>query len=164
MHLLRAVPPEQMRRVAFNTNPIGNGPFRFVDRVAGQRWTYTRNTEFPAAMGGAPRIHRLVVAVVDEATTKFAGLAAGDLDFAGIAPTMAALAQRDPMIDVVDYPVLFSTALIFNAQRPPLNDVRVRRAIDASIDRDRIVNAALAGYGAACGLPARCGGVAPSRR
>jgi peptide/nickel transport system substrate-binding protein len=43
--------------------------------------------------------------------------------------------------------VLFSTALIFNAQRPPLNDVRVRRAIDASIDRDRIVNAALAGYG-----------------
>jgi peptide/nickel transport system substrate-binding protein len=66
---------------------------------------------------------------------------------------MAALAQRDPMIDVVDYPVLFSTALIFNAQRPPLNDVRVRRAIDASIDRDRIVNAALAGYGTAASGP-----------
>jgi ABC-type transport system substrate-binding protein len=88
-----------------------------------------------------------VIAVVDEATTKFAGLAAGDLDFAGIAPTMAELARRDPMIDVVDYPVLFSTGLLFNTHRPPLDDVRVRRAVDVSIDRRRIVDAALAGYG-----------------
>ena len=147
MHLLRDVPADQMRRARFNASPVGNGPFRFVDRVPGQRWTFERNDDFPAALGGPPRIRRLVIAVVDEATTKFAGLAAGDLDFAGIAPTMAALARRDPVIDVVDYPVLFSTGLIFNAHRPPLDDVRVRRAIDASIDRQRIVDAALAGYG-----------------
>jgi peptide/nickel transport system substrate-binding protein len=147
MHLLRDVPADQLRRVAFNTTPVGNGPFRFVDRVAGQRWTFARNEAFPAALGGAPHVRRLVVAVVDEATTKFAGLAAGDLDFAGIAPTMAQLAKRDPMIDVVDYPVLFSTAVIFNTHRPPLDDARVRQAIDLAIDRERIVQAALAGYG-----------------
>jgi peptide/nickel transport system substrate-binding protein len=98
-------------------------------------------------MGGAPNIRDLVVAVVDEPTTKFAGLASGDLDFAGIAPTMAALANRDPMINVVDYPVLFSTALVFNVHRAPFDDARVRQAIDLSIDRTRIVDAALAGYG-----------------
>jgi peptide/nickel transport system substrate-binding protein len=146
-HLLATVEPSAMRRAMFNTTPVGNGPFRFVSRVAGQRWTFARNPDFPATMGGAPRIRELVIAVVDEPTTKFAGLASGDLDFAGIAPTMAALAARDPMIEVVDYPVLFTNALVFNAQRPPFDDARVRRAVDLSIDRRRIVEAALAGYG-----------------
>jgi peptide/nickel transport system substrate-binding protein len=145
-HLLGRVAAPDMRRAAFNTNPVGNGPFRFVSRVPGQRWTFVRNDDFPADMGGAPRVRELVIAVVDEPTTKFAGLASGDLDFAGIAPTMAALAERDPVIDVVNYPVLFSTSLVFNVHRAPFDDARVRRAIDLSIDRQRIVDAALAGY------------------
>jgi peptide/nickel transport system substrate-binding protein len=145
-HLLRDVPRRAMRRAAFNVAPTGNGPFRFVSRTAGQRWLFERNDAFPAAMGGPAAIRQLVIAVVDEPTTKFAGLAAGDLDFAGIAPTMASLARRDPMIDVLDYPVLFSNALVFNVKRAPTSDARVRRAIDASIDRQRIVDAALAGF------------------
>ena len=145
-HLLANVPRGEMRRAAFNLAPTGNGPFRFVGRTAGQRWLFERNDAFPPALGGPPAIRQIVVAVVDEPTTKFAGLAAGDLDFAGIAPTMAELADRDPMIEVMDYPVLFSNALVFNVKRGPLADVRVRRAIDAAIDRERIVKAALAGF------------------
>ena len=145
-HLLGRVPLAEMRRAEFNFAPVGNGPFRFVSRVPGQAWTFERNTSFPEAMGGPPKIRRLVIAVVDEATTKFAGLAAGDLDFAGIAPTMAALAERDPTIEVLDYPVLFTNALVLNVHRPPFNDPRVRRALDLTIDRPRIVEAALAGY------------------
>ena len=146
-HLLSSIAPEEMRRAAFSTSPVGNGPFRFVARVAGQRWSFTRNADFPQELGGPPRIRELVIAVVDEPTTKFAGLAAGDLDFAGIAPTMAGMAERDPLIEVVDYPVLFSNALVLNVHRKPFDDVRVRQAIDLSIDRKRLVTAALAGYG-----------------
>lgn len=145
-HLLEDVAPGDMRRAEFNFQPVGNGPFRFVGRVPGQRWTFERNPDFPEELGGAPSVRQVVIAVVDEATTKFAGLAAGDLDFAGIAPTMAALARRDPTIDVVDYPVLFTNALVLNVHRPPFDDVRVRRAIDLAIDRPRIIDAALAGY------------------
>jgi peptide/nickel transport system substrate-binding protein len=146
-HALDSVAPPDMRRTPFSTAPVGNGPFRFVKRVAGQRWEFTRNDAFPTAMGGPPKIRGLIVAVVDEPTTKFAGLAAGELDFAGISAGMADLARRDPMIEVMDYPVLFSTGLVFNSQRPPFNDARVRRAVSLSMDRERVVAAALLGFG-----------------
>jgi peptide/nickel transport system substrate-binding protein len=156
-HLLADVPRGEMRRAAFNLAPTGNGPFRFVRRDAGQRWLFARNDAFPSSLGGPPGIARFVVAVVDEPTTKFAGLVSGELDVAGIAPTSAALARRDSSIRVLSYPVQFATGVVFNSARPPFDDVRVRRAVGVAIDRRRIVDAALAGYG----LPAE-GPVSPS--
>lgn len=147
-HLLRDVPRDGFRRHAFATAPTGNGPFRFVRRDPGRRWVFERVADFPAELGGPAHLTRLVVAVVDEATTKFAGLASGDLHVAGIAPTMAELVAGDPALRVVSYPVLFSTALVFNSARPPFDDVRVRRAVDALVNRARIIEVALAGFGA----------------
>jgi len=147
-HLLASVPRESFRRHAFATDPLGNGPFRFTSRRAGERWIFDRNDDFPPAMGGPPRLARLIVAVVDEPTTKFAGLVSGDLDLAGIAPTMASLVQRDPTLEVLSYPVTFSYALVFNPARPPFDDVRVRRAVSGAINRSRLVHVALAGFAA----------------
>ncbi|GLC27641.1 peptide-binding protein [Roseisolibacter agri] len=145
-HLLAREPRAALRQASFERTPVGNGPFRFVSRTPNARWVLERNASFPASMGGAPRMRRLVVAVVDEPTTKFAGLVSGELDVAGVAPTMAALVARDPALRVVSYPVTFSTALVFNATRPPFDDVRVRQALSLALDRKRIVAAALAGY------------------
>ena len=153
-HLLDTVPHAALKRASFNMAPVGNGPFRFVERRAGERWVFARNDRFPPALGGPPLPSRVVVAVVDEATTKFAGLASGELDVAGISPTMAALARRDPSLRVVEYPVLFTTTLVFNVARPPLGDVRVRRALAMAIDRERLVRVALAGFGTPAGAPA----------
>jgi peptide/nickel transport system substrate-binding protein len=146
-HILATVKRGEMKRAPFNSDPVGNGPFRFVERRPGQLWRYARNPDFPAELGGPPKFDGLVVAVVDEATTKFAGLSSGDLDVAGISPTMASLARRDASLRVVEYPILFSTGIVFNVHRPPFDDVRVRRAINLSIDRQRVVNVALAGFG-----------------
>ncbi|MDE3152279.1 MAG: peptide ABC transporter substrate-binding protein [Gemmatimonadota bacterium] len=152
-HLLAAVARRDMRRAPFNDHPVGNGPFRFVSRVPNQRWVFARNDAFPAALGGPPKLAGLVIAVVDEATTKFAGLASGELDVAGVSPSMAPLVRRDPTLRLVDYPVLFETGIVLNTHRPPFNDVRVRRALSLAIDRSRIVRVALAGFGTPAGGP-----------
>ena len=144
-HLLRDIPRARWRGADFSAAPVGNGPFRFTARSAGQRWIFDRNDAFPAALGGPPSLRRFVVAIVDEPATKMAGLVSGDLDVAGIAPAMASLARRDPTLRVIEYPVLSAVALVFNPHHPALGDPRVRRAISLSIDRPRIIGAAVAG-------------------
>jgi peptide/nickel transport system substrate-binding protein len=145
-HLLSGVPRRALRTAGFNIAPVGNGPFRFVERRPGERWRFVRNDGFPAALGGPPALAGFVVAVVDEATTKYAALAAGELEMAGISPTMAALARRDPAIRVIDYPVLFANGLVFNTTRAPFDRREIREAVSLSIDRGRLIQAALAGY------------------
>jgi len=145
-HLLASVPRSDMRRAAFDTMPVGNGPFRFVERRPGERWVFARNDAFPAALGGPPNIRRFVVAIVDEPSTKFAGLVSGELDVAGISPAMAGLVRRDPSLRVLEYPEMVSYGIIFDVARPPFDDARVRRAVGLAIDRHRIAQAALYGF------------------
>ncbi len=145
-HVLGSVPFSDWRQHAFATAPVGNGPFRFVSREAGQRWRFVRNDSFPSALGGPPLMRSVVIAVVDEPATKFAGLVSGDLDVAGVSPSMAGLVQRDPLLQLETPPVLFTTMLAFNTTRAPFDDVRVRRAVAMAVNRERIVDVAVAGY------------------
>jgi peptide/nickel transport system substrate-binding protein len=150
-HLLDTVPLPQWRTSAFATNPVGNGPFRFTERVAGRRWRFARNDSFPAVLGGPPKLEQFVVAVVDEPATKFAGLVSGELDMAGIAPSMAGLVAHDPTLRLATPPALFSTILAFNTTRAPFNNADVRRGISLAINRQRLVDAAIAGYATPAG-------------
>ena len=170
-HRLDTVPRTRWRAHPFSTAPLGNGPFRFASRTPGRQWRFERHAGFPASMGGPPRLEALVIAVVDEAATKFAGLVSGELDVAGVSPSMAQLVARDPTLDLISPPVLFSTVLAFNTTRAPFDDRRIRQAISAAINRTRLIDAAVAGFGVPAvhavppGLPvsppAEAGAVAP---
>ena len=146
-HLLDTVPHARLRSAAWNQHPVGNGPFRFVLHEPERRWVFQADSTFPAELGGPPRIDRLVVAIVDEPTTKLAALTAGELDFAGIAPADAAFVRRDPALAVVEYPLLLTYGVVLNTRRPPFDDLTVRRAFDLAVDRREIVRGYLYGFG-----------------
>ncbi|HKP29345.1 MAG TPA: ABC transporter substrate-binding protein [Gemmatimonadales bacterium] len=152
-HLLDSVPAERLRRAGWNQKPVGNGPFRFVSHRPGRRWVFERNPDFPAALGGPPQLQRFVVAVVDEPTTKLAALTSGELDFAGINPAHAEFVRKNPDLMVLDYPLLFTYAVILNTRRPPFDRFLVRRAMMLPVNRDAIVNGVLFGYGTPAGGP-----------
>lgn len=146
-HLLDTVDLALLRSAAWNENPVGNGPFRFVTHEPNRRWVFTANLEFPAELGGRPRLDRMVIAVVDEPTTKLAALASGELDFAGINPAHADFVRRDPDLAVLSYPLLFTYGVVFNTRVPPFDDPPVRRAISLAIDRKEIVDGYIYGFG-----------------
>jgi peptide/nickel transport system substrate-binding protein len=152
-HLLDSVPRDQLRRAAWNEHPIGNGPFRFVAHEPHRRWVFARNPSFPQALGGPPRLERLIVVVVDEPMTKLAALTSGELDVAGINAAHAEFVRRDPALRVVTYPLIFVYGLVFNTRQPPFDDVTVRRAASLAIDRSEIVRGFLFGFGATASGP-----------
>jgi len=146
-HLLDSVPRAALRRAAWNEHPVGNGPFRFVRHESNRRWVFAANPDFPRALGGPPKIARLVFAVVDEPVTKLAALVDGELDFAGIQPAYAGYVRRDPRLRVLDYPLLFTYGLVFNTRRAPFDRIEVRKAISAALDRRELVEGYVYGFG-----------------
>ena len=146
-HLLDSIPHDRLRQAPWNEHPVGNGPFRFVEHESNRRWVFEANPDFPRSLGGRPRLDRLVIAVVDEPTTKLAALTSGELDFAGIQPAHASFVERDPRLAVVTYPLLLTYTIVFNTRHPPFDDVKVRRAVALALDRREIVDGFLFGFG-----------------
>jgi peptide/nickel transport system substrate-binding protein len=146
-HLLDTVPAARFRQAAWNERPVGNGPFRFVAHEPNRRWVFAADSGFPRALGGPPRLDRLIVVVVDEPTTKLAALTSGELDFAGIQPAHASFVRDDPALEVRSFPLFLTYGIVLNTQRPPFDQVATRRAVSAAIDRREIVQGYLYGFG-----------------
>lgn len=147
-HLLDTVPPAQLRQTSFNTEPVGNGPFRFVSRRAGDRWVFERNPDYPDGLGGPPRLDRLVWRVIPDNAAQVAEVRAGEADLALHPPPggVSELAERAG-VRVVQKPSRTFSFIVWNGRRPPLDDPRVRRALALAIDREEILTGLRHGLG-----------------
>ena len=120
---------------AFGAQPVGNGPYRFVSWTRGDRLVYEAN---PSYWRGAPRVPRIEVRVVPDPGTNFTLLRSGSLDWNLLSPAQRESLGTAPPVAFRTVPLTLVAGIAINTSHAPLDDVRVRRAIAASIDRASI--------------------------
>lgn len=147
-HLLGDVAPADLKNAPFNQKPVGNGPFKFVEHRANDRWVFDANTSFPAALGGRPLVDRVVLRVIPDPTAQQTELRTGNvhmITLVGI--TDFAALDQSPQVRGIVKPGRQYSFVAWNTKRPPYNDVRFRRALTFAIDRDEIVKIVRGSYG-----------------
>ncbi|WP_313295485.1 ABC transporter substrate-binding protein [Diaphorobacter sp.] len=139
------------KSVATNvTKPVGTGPYKLDAWARGSSITLSAWNGFrqPAKI----KIRRAVFRFIADPAAQVAALLAGDVDvFARITPRSVAQFKANPRFQVVISGSRAKTILAMNNTRKPLDDVRVRRAIAAAIDRKAVIRGAADGLGVPIG-------------
>jgi peptide/nickel transport system substrate-binding protein len=141
------VPKNYVERVGdkgFADNPIGTGPYKFVEWKKGE---YFVLQAFEDYWGGAPKIKTARYVIAPEDLTRVAMLRTGEADIAPIPPSLAANIQITKGLEVNSYASQYGIAINFNTREPPFDNTLVRQAVEYAIDRDAIVENLLYGYG-----------------
>ena len=128
------------------TQPVGTGPYQLDNWRKGALVTLAAWPGFRAPQG--IRIRRATFRFISDPAAQVASLLAGDVDvFPRVTPRSVSQFKNNPRFQVVVSSSRAKTILAINNGRKPLNDVRVRRAIAAAIDRKVIIDGAGDGYG-----------------
>ena len=148
-HLLGDVPPEELEQHPYGLEcPVGNGPFRFVERQDGSHWTFRANPSFPEALGGRPYLDEYVFRPIPEESTLLTELMNGDVDvFISPNTDQAGTIEDQDHLDLEHFDARDYVFVGWNTRRPGLDDPQVRRAITKATDRASIVEAVVGGFG-----------------
>ena len=147
-HLLDSIPADRMRLAAFNHQPVGNGPFRFVEYRANERVVFEANPDFPEALGGRPYIDRLVWRGIPDQTAQLTELSTGGADLVLTPPAeQYTTVSTRPGFRGIVRPGRQYANVMWNGRVRPLDDARVRRALTLAIDRQQIIQTLRAGHG-----------------
>jgi peptide/nickel transport system substrate-binding protein len=120
---------------AFASHPVGNGPYRLVSWARGDHLVYEAS---PSYWRGAPKVARLDIRIVPDPGTNFTLLQSGGLDWNLMSPSQRQSLGAPAHLAFRTVPLALVAGIAINVTHPPLDDVRVRRAIAASIDRETI--------------------------
>lgn len=116
---------------------IGNGPFKMSEYQIGSYFLFEKNEHYWDAAN--VKIKGIKAILIADANTSLQGYQAGEIDATELIPTdeIPRLVAEDPNMVVV--PDTGCYYIIFNCDKAPMNDARVRKAISYAIDRKMIV-------------------------
>ena len=131
----------------FNENPVGTGPYKLVE------WKHGDQVEFEAFEDyfmGAPAIQHMTWKIIPEGSSRTIALEAGEVDYVVDVEAMdVERLENDEGIKLDKIAATNHMWMMVNNEKPGLDNVDVRRAMNCAIDKESIVTVALNGLGTA---------------
>jgi peptide/nickel transport system permease protein/peptide/nickel transport system substrate-binding protein len=127
-------------------NPVGTGRMKFVSWAANNSIKMTRFENH--WQKDLPQLDGIEFNIITDVVTGVRSVISGQNNFIyQLRPAQQQALARNKEIEVGVSQGLYSVAMYFNYSRPPLNDVRVRTALNLAIDRDALNKAIMMGLG-----------------
>jgi peptide/nickel transport system substrate-binding protein len=137
----------------FASNPVGAGPFKFVEHRPGQLIKYEAydgywNPELPYLDG-------IEFHILAEAETRLNGLLSGEVDFVHrIEPQTVEQVDSDDDLAYEQYVGIGDAKIIyFDTSKPPFDNKQLRQAVNVALDREKLTEAATFGTGEPAFMP-----------
>jgi peptide/nickel transport system substrate-binding protein/oligopeptide transport system substrate-binding protein len=133
----QVLPREEVERLGaeFGRRPVGTGPFRFVNWVAGEEITLEANESYFEGRPFLDRLHYRIMPNPQDTLAKFEQGALEDVDLTGQEGTPL---SSDARFRFVRKPLLATLFLGLDTRHGPLSNRKVRQAISYAINREAI--------------------------
>lgn len=127
--------PKAVREDVQNLTPVGTGPFIFKEWLANDRLVVVKNANYWRK--GKPILDSVVFRPVPDMQARFSGLLSGEADLILTDWGSHILqARKDRSLKVYSADASGPYTFIINTEMPPLNDIRVRRALAHAWNQD----------------------------
>ncbi|MBK5200078.1 MAG: hypothetical protein JJE21_00915 [Spirochaetaceae bacterium] len=125
------------------TLPIGTGPYKFVEYQPSQKIVFEANENYYDKTR-LPSIKNVIVYIMSDSSSIIAALQSNQLDAAEISSNNADLLSDN--YNVITGPRNLVSVLVLNNKIAPLDNVKVRTAINMAIKKEDVVNGVFDGY------------------
>jgi len=125
---------------------VGAGAWKFSNWTDNEKLVVVRNEKYWRP--NRPHLDGISFAIIPEVNTGLRSVVSGQNDLVySLSPTQLPVIERAKKLRAVSNTTLFVHMFYLNMGRAPLNDVRVRRAMNFAIDRDAFNKVTQAGIG-----------------
>ena len=131
------------------TAMTGTGPFMFKEWVPGDHVTLVKNPDYWNAAAGGPYLDQITFKPITDTTATLNALQSGDVDIAqAISPVDVPTVAGDTKLTAIDRGSACNVGVLgMNQTHAPFDNVKIRQAVAAAVDRQALVDAFFGGAG-----------------
>jgi len=124
----------------FLENPVGTGPFMFVEWKRNDSITLKKNPNYWEA--GKPYLDKLIFRAIPDNSARFTALQSGEIDLMdGLNPDDVKSVESNPELQLFKRPSMNVGYLGFNVEKPPFDNPKVRVALNYAVNKEGLIQA-----------------------